>query len=82
MPHNMVALCRMRGLSAQRAFDTLGELLYSRLAKWDESLTKLPAWASGVDSQINNYIEVIKNLMNANLKYRYVQGRHPLGNQG
>ncbi|KAH7018022.1 terpene synthase metal binding domain-containing protein [Microdochium trichocladiopsis] len=36
VPHNMVAVCRMRGLSAQQSFDTVSELLVACYTRWDE----------------------------------------------
>ncbi|KAK5999191.1 (+)-eremophilene synthase [Cladobotryum mycophilum] len=44
VPHNMVTICRMRGMLAQRAFDTVGKLLDSVYNQWNETETKVPSW--------------------------------------
>ncbi|KAM4058735.1 terpene synthase metal binding domain-containing protein [Hirsutella rhossiliensis] len=71
MPHNMVARCRINGLSAQQAFEMVGTMLDGRIARWDESLSRLPSWGSQVDPQVEEYIEAIRNLVRANLRYSF-----------
>lgn len=79
----MVAVCRMRGLTAQQAFDTVGELLATCYRRWDELeailMTRDPAatqitWLEDTDmrDQVLQYVQGIKNVVRANLYWRSV----------
>ncbi|KAH8804927.1 terpene synthase [Xylogone sp. PMI_703] len=68
VPHNMVAVCRMHGLSPQKAFDAVETLLDSQLAEWDRTLGQIPTWGSKIDSHVDIYIEGIRNMARANLQ--------------
>ncbi|KAI0017861.1 hypothetical protein F4780DRAFT_754153 [Xylariomycetidae sp. FL0641] len=43
-PFNMVAMCRMNGMSAQRAFDGIASMVDARFIPWDKTLEALPSW--------------------------------------
>ncbi|KAJ5724833.1 terpene synthase metal binding domain protein [Penicillium malachiteum] len=43
--HNMVAVCRNAGMSAQAAYDHMGDLLKQRYRDWYLALAGLPSWA-------------------------------------
>lgn len=70
VPHNMVALCRMKGMPAQEAFDTVGELLQDRYQRWDIVEGQIRRWGEGIDAQVQRYIEGIKCVVKANLYWR------------
>ncbi len=61
----------MSGMSAQQAFDTLGEMLEHRYSEWDNNLAKVPSWGEKIDTEVNDYIEGIRNVVRANLNWRY-----------
>ena len=71
VPHNMVALCRMNGMSAQEAFDMVGKLLQERYRRWDVVEGQVRSWGKEVDAQAQRYIEAIKCVVKANLYWRY-----------
>ncbi|KAH8675039.1 terpene synthase metal binding domain-containing protein [Ilyonectria robusta] len=76
VPHNMVAVCRMRGLSAQQAFGTVGALLDSQLAAWEDHLGRVPSWGSKADVEVEKYIEGIRNMARANLRSSFRSQRY------
>lgn len=61
----------MNGMSAQEAFDTVGELLQERYQRWDVVESQVPSWGEEVDAQVQRYIEAIKCVVKANLYWRY-----------
>lgn len=67
----MVALCRMNGMPAQKAFDMVGELLQERYRRWDVIEGQVRSWGDEVDEQVQRYIEAIKCVVKANLYWRY-----------
>ena len=68
----MIAVCRMAGMSAQQAFDTLGQLFNDRLASWDEAASRLPSWGPAIDPEVQKYIQGIMDVVKANLHWRSV----------
>ncbi|KAL7928555.1 isoprenoid synthase domain-containing protein [Trichoderma chlorosporum] len=70
VPHNMVATCRLNGMSAQGAFDKVGKLLESRYQRWDRAEASIPSWGEEADIQVRKYIEGIKCVVSANLNWR------------
>ena len=70
VPHNMVTICQMTGMSAQQAFDTVGKLLQSTYHQWDEAEKKVPSWGEAIDLEVRKYIEGIKAVVHANLRWR------------
>ncbi|KAK5989399.1 Sesquiterpene cyclase BOT2 [Cladobotryum mycophilum] len=74
--HNMIAICRMRGLSAQGAFDTVGALLNEQLLIWDNKIRELPSWGSRVDSHLERYVEGARNMGRANIRSSFRAERY------
>ncbi|KAJ3498172.1 hypothetical protein NLG97_g1330 [Lecanicillium saksenae] len=70
VPHNMVAVCRLHGMSVQQAFDTVGKLLEHRYQRWDEIKESLPSWCVTADTDVRRYIDGIKSVVSANLNWR------------
>ena len=66
----MVAVCRIRGMSAQQAFDTLNHFLEQRYLQWDETIAKVPLWDRDVEAEVQKYITGIQNVVRANLYWR------------
>jgi len=88
VPHNMIAVCRIRGLAAQQAFDTVGELLTTCYRRWDEleavlmtrnSAQKQIPWLEDAElrDQVMQYLQGIKNVVRANLYWRLVSSFSP-----
>ncbi|KAF7588364.1 hypothetical protein BBP40_005793 [Aspergillus hancockii] len=74
--HNMVAICRRAGMPAQMAFDHIGDMLLSRYHDWYLALAELPSWGGGVDSEIQQYIRGVQNIVRANLHWSFRSGRY------
>ncbi|OAA74565.1 terpene synthase [Akanthomyces lecanii RCEF 1005] len=70
VPHNMVIVCQLRGLSAQQAFDTVGKLLEGCYRRWEEVEGIVPHWGAEVDAEVQRYIDGIKAVVKANLNWR------------
>ena len=68
----MVALCRLKGMTAQEAFDQVGSLLQDRYQRWDVLETYIPSWGEVVDPEVEKYISGIKTVVRANLHWRSV----------
>jgi hypothetical protein len=60
----------MLGSSAQKAFDEIASLVDVRFALWDESVAAIPSWGKEVDGDVQQYIQGIENLVQANLSWR------------
>lgn len=67
MKHNLVAACRLQGMSAQEAFDYLGQMLETRLASFEELATSLPRWDNATMAAVDAYVEGVRNSVRANL---------------
>ncbi|RFU80025.1 terpene synthase [Trichoderma arundinaceum] len=76
VPHNMVTVCRLGGMSAQKAFNTVGRLLQSRYRRWDEAEASVPSWGKETDLQVRKYIEGIKSVVKANLHWSFRSERY------
>ncbi|PNP58285.1 hypothetical protein THARTR1_01800 [Trichoderma harzianum] len=76
VPHNMVAACRLSGLSAQKAFDKVGKLLENRYQRWDRAEASVPSWGEEADVQVQRYIEGIKCVVRANLNWSFKSERY------
>lgn len=68
--HNVVANCRQSGMPAQKAFDHIGNILMNRVRDWYRALADLPSWGEKVDSEVQQYIRGVRNVVMANLNWR------------
>lgn len=66
----MVAICRRAGMPAQMAFDHIGGMLLSRYHDWYLALADLPSWGECIDSEVQQYIRGVQNVVKANLHWR------------
>ncbi|KAL7816077.1 isoprenoid synthase domain-containing protein [Trichoderma aethiopicum] len=76
VPHNMVTVCQRNGMSAQKAFNTVGRLLERRYERWDKAEASLPSWGKEVDVEVRKYIEGIKCVVKANLNWSFKSERY------
>ncbi|KAJ5247787.1 terpene cyclase [Penicillium chermesinum] len=74
--HNLVAVCRNAGMSAQAAFDHLGYMLQTRYRDWYLALASLPSWGNEIDAEVQNYIRGVQNVVKANLHWSFSSGRY------
>ncbi|KAE8161751.1 pentalenene synthase [Aspergillus tamarii] len=74
--HNMVAICRRAGMPAQMAFDHIGGMLLSRYHDWYLALADLPSWGECIDSEVQQYIRGVQNVVKANLHWSFRSGRY------
>ena len=70
--HNLVAICRIRGMPAQQAFDRINELLKDCYRDWYLALADLPQWGEKTDTEVQKYVQGVQNVVLANLNWRYV----------
>ena len=69
--HNIIAIYRLgSGLSAQGAFDKVGESLKARYRDWYLAQAALPQWGEHIDSQVQRYIMGVQDVVLANLHWR------------
>ncbi|EME80840.1 uncharacterized protein MYCFIDRAFT_140294 [Pseudocercospora fijiensis CIRAD86] len=81
VPHNVVAICRIRGLSAQDAFDHVGHMLDDRLARIKSCISTRPHYEDQrLDHEADGYIEGVLNTLRANLYWSFASRRY-LGDQ-
>ncbi|KAJ5702438.1 terpene cyclase [Penicillium malachiteum] len=69
--HNLISVCRNAGMSAQAAFDNVGELAKERYQQFSIALAKLPSWGQEIDEQVQQYIDRVRRVAQANLVWRY-----------
>ena len=69
----MVAVCRNAGMSTQAAYDHMGDLLKQRYRDWYLALAALPSWGREIDAEVQQYIEGVKRVVQANLHWRYMK---------
>ncbi|KAB8236095.1 terpene synthase family protein [Aspergillus alliaceus] len=74
--HNMIAICRRAGMPAQMAFDHIGDMLLTRYRDWYLALADLPSWGEGIDSEVQQYIRGVQNVVRANLHWSFRSGRY------
>ncbi|KAE8381454.1 isoprenoid synthase domain-containing protein [Aspergillus bertholletiae] len=74
--HNLVAICRHAGMPAQMAFDHIGGMLLSRYHDWYLALADLPSWGESIDSEVQQYIRGVQNVVKANLHWSFRSGRY------
>ena len=61
----------MGGMSAQEAFDAVNSLLEERYDNWNSTIQEMPSWSPKVDAEVEKYVEGIRNVVRANLYWRY-----------
>jgi hypothetical protein len=66
----VVAVARMRGASAQEAFDEIATMINERHVTWNKALKALPSWGREIDEQVRQYVKGIQDLVQANLSWR------------
>jgi hypothetical protein len=65
--HNLITACCRGGMSAQEAFDHLGNLLEGRLEGFDEISGALPHWDYPTAAAVDAYVEGVRNAVQVNL---------------
>lgn len=77
VPHNVVAVSRMRGMSAQGAFDYVGQMLEERLELMASCIDRLPGYDDAkITRDIDCYVEGVKNTIKANLYWSFTSKRY------
>jgi hypothetical protein len=75
VPHNLVAVSRMHGMSAQQAIDQIGSLIHERHRSLEEAIAMLPSWGEAVDREVTRYIQAVRDVVKANLYWSFKSGR-------
>jgi hypothetical protein len=78
--HNMVAICRLNGLSAQAAFDEVGRLLTRRYERWNDIESMFLGSKYANNRSVVRYVEGIKSVVQANISWSFKSQRY-LGRQ-
>lgn len=73
--HNLVAVCRMNGLSAQDAIDQVGHLIRMRHDSFNKAVQCLPQWDAAIDLEVSRYVAAIRNVVKANLYWSFQSHR-------
>ncbi|KAL2813229.1 terpene synthase metal binding domain protein [Aspergillus granulosus] len=74
--HNLVAIARRSGMSAQSAFTHIGDMLAVRYRDWYLALAQLPSWSEDVDAQVQEYVEGVRGVVRANLGWSFRSQRY------
>ncbi|KAL3452901.1 terpene synthase metal binding domain protein [Aspergillus insuetus] len=74
--HNLVAIARRTGMSAQSAFTHVGDMLLERYRDWYLALAELPSWGEDVDVQVQEYIDGVRSVVRANLGWSFRSQRY------
>lgn len=74
--HNLVAICRLNGMPAQKAFDHINTLLRDCYRDWHLALAILPQWGEKIDSQVYSYIRGVQDVVLANLNWSFKSRRY------
>lgn len=75
VPHNLVAVCRAQGMSAQMAVDCVAELINSRHVQLNRAMGNVPSWDKETDSQVTRYLLGIQDVIKANLYWSFRSAR-------
>ncbi|KAI0432415.1 isoprenoid synthase domain-containing protein [Xylaria sp. FL1042] len=75
-PHNMIAAARLCGLTAQEAFDYVGNMLNSRYERWEKAVGEVPCWGEEIDRDVKTYIRGISDVVRANLYWSFKSKRY------
>ncbi|KAK2600054.1 hypothetical protein QQS21_005218 [Conoideocrella luteorostrata] len=75
-PDNIIATCRLMGMSAQQAFDVAGKLLEDRYHRWEVVEANVSKYNEQVDEQLSMYVEAIKAVVRANLYWSFKTDRY------
>lgn len=70
--HNIVAICRLNGLPAQKSFDRINDILKTCYRDWYLALADLPQWGEEIDQQVQKYAQGLECVIRANLNWRWV----------
>lgn len=73
--HNILAMYRLDGMEAQEAIDHVGGLVEQRLRQFELLIGELPSWTPEVDEKVRQYVDVVKNVVKANLYWSFQSGR-------
>ncbi|KAI9654409.1 MAG: hypothetical protein M1831_005375 [Alyxoria varia] len=74
--HNLVALYRSAGFSAEASFKILDKLLHERYHEWYATLAQMPSWGGNIDFQVQRYIQGVQNVVLANLNWSFRSSRY------
>jgi len=58
-------------MSTQEAFDRAGQILKECYLDWYIAQSQLPQTSQAIDYDIHKYIDAVRNIMLANLNWRY-----------
>lgn len=68
--HNMVTVLRAKGMSAQEAFDHIGELLRECYRDWYLAQARLRQWGEDIDFQVHRYIAALHSILLGSLHWQ------------
>lgn len=75
-PHNLVAIARLRGMTAQSAFDHIASLVQSRLTEIDEAIASLNGYGGCYLQEATwKYVGAMQDVVRANLYWSFESDR-------
>ncbi|KAK4500492.1 hypothetical protein PRZ48_008681 [Zasmidium cellare] len=74
--HNLIACCRLQGMSNSQAFDHLGQMLDERMDRLDYILHRLPSWGEKIDVEAAKYVQGCKDMVISNLHWSFRRERY------
>jgi len=75
-PHNLIAMVRREGRTAQQAFDVVGSMLDVLYGDWTVAFEAVPSWGGQVDRDVAQYIQGIKNVAVGNVNWSFHSERY------
>ncbi|KAI9147523.1 (+)-eremophilene synthase [Paramyrothecium foliicola] len=76
VPHNIVAIHRLNGMTAQQAFDAAGHLLETCYQRWETVEGLLAKSAMGSETDVARYVAGIKCVVQANVSWSFKAQRY------
>ncbi|KAF2760256.1 terpenoid synthase [Pseudovirgaria hyperparasitica] len=75
VPHNLLAVCRMHGMTMQQAVDCLEHHISERHQRLDHTIQNLPSWGEDIDNEVAKFVQAVQNTIKANLYWSFKSGR-------
>ncbi|KAF2761567.1 terpenoid synthase [Pseudovirgaria hyperparasitica] len=76
VPHNLVAVARMSGMTGQEAVSFIGSSIDKRYSDLRKAASLVPLWGTPVTAEVEKYIQGIRNVIKANLYWSFGSHRY------
>ncbi|RHZ53952.1 hypothetical protein CDV55_104405 [Aspergillus turcosus] len=79
--HNLITLLQEKGLSMQKAIDSISDMLNDCYKRWYTALANLPVYGEETDRNVLRFVDACRNVALGNLYWSFKTGRY-LGAEG